>query len=66
MKPAIIFKNKEREFQDIAVGEFFIYASYLFLKTNDETAFDIQGKVYQTYNPWDEVIEPKVTITVET
>lgn len=66
MKPAIVFKNKEREFQDIAIGEFFVCASYLFLKISDETALNIQEKVCRTYHPLDGVIEPKVTITVET
>lgn len=69
MKTTIIYKsNKSNEggFRDINVGEFFIQGQDLYIKVNSGTAFNLREKKCYDWNSWDDIIEPKVTITVET
>lgn len=66
MKTTIIYKSNKREFMDINVGEFFMRGQDLYIKINSGTAFNLREKKCFDCKPWDDVTEPKVTITVET
>lgn len=65
MKTTIIYKSNKREFMDINVGEFFMQGQDLCIKINPGAAFNLREKKCYDYNSWDDVTEPKVTITVE-
>lgn len=65
METTIIYKSNKREFGNIAVGEFFMDGQDLCIKINSDVAFDLNSKTLEEFNDWDDVTEPKVTITVE-
>lgn len=65
MASNIIYKSSNREFHQINIGEFFAHGGQLHLKLNESSAFNLHTKKQVTYNEWEDVIDPKVTITVE-
>ena len=66
METTIIYKSNKREFHEIKIGEFFMHCGHLYIKTCDKDAFDVNFRVSEKFNAWEDVTEPKVTITVET
>ena len=65
MENTIIYKSNKREFDNIAIGEFFMDGQNLYIKINSDVAFDLNYKTLEEFNGWADVTEPKVTITVE-